>query len=217
MFDNTLFNTQLAFNKPAQRLGVDEMLAGQHPLSQRVGVVTHANGHHGLHDDGPVVELGGHKVHCGADHFAACVQSTLVRVQAREGRQQRGVNVEQTAGVMSNKGGTQHAHEASQHNQIGRVRINGAAQRRVEVFALRKGLVIDHLGADAPRGGKDKALGIRPIGDHGHHLGGPCFISAALHDGLHVRAPARDQDDDAFGLLAHGALGVAAQCSERRQ
>ena len=57
---------------------------------QRVGRVTGQHRHDGLVQELAVVELGGDAMHRHASELAAQFDRALVRVQAQEGRQQRG-------------------------------------------------------------------------------------------------------------------------------
>jgi hypothetical protein len=93
---------QPAFDEPAHRLRVDHVLGGQHARGQRARR-RRQHRHGRLHHDGPVVQLGRHEVHRGAGQLAARLQCPAVRVQAREGRQQRGVDVEQPPFVARTK------------------------------------------------------------------------------------------------------------------
>ena len=79
------------------------MLLRQHPRSQCVCGVVGQYGHYRLSEDGAVVEFGSDAVHGGSGKFAAGFDGALMRVQAREGGQQRGVDVEQSAFVVRHK------------------------------------------------------------------------------------------------------------------
>ena len=86
----------------------------------------------------------------------------------------------------------------------GAQRVDGLRQRRVEGVARREAPVIDHRGGDAvlAREARPAASG-RLLITAATRAGQP-LVRAGPHDGLHVGAAARDQDDDAL----HGG----AQC-----
>mmetsp|Transcript_42317 Transcript_42317/g.99297 ORF Transcript_42317/g.99297 Transcript_42317/m.99297 type:complete len:254 (+) Transcript_42317:3155-3916(+) len=189
---------QRPFDEPAHRLRIDPVLRGQHARGQRRGIVARQHRHRGLHDDGAMVELGGHEMHRGTGQLAAHCQRPLVRVQAGEGRQQRRMNIEQTAGIARREAGRQDAHEAGQHDQVGREPVNDARQLGIKVLATRKGLVVDHGRRDAVRRREREAAGLGPVADDRRHLGRPALGLAGLHDGLHVGASAGNQNHHAL-------------------
>jgi len=174
------------------------MLVSQHPIGEAVFRVFGQHGHSRLQHDGPMVQLGRHEVHGGARQLATRLDGALVRVQAREGGQQRGVDVEQAALKMAHKAFCQDAHEAGQHHHIGLVAVDHARQFGVERLAAVKGLVVDHGGGDALAGGKLQAAGRSLVADHRRDAGGPALALTGVDDGFHVGAAAGDQDDDVF-------------------
>jgi len=93
------------------------MLLREHARRQRMFVVARQHRHHGLGQDRAMVEFGRDLVHGSTGELAAGVNRALVRVQPREGRQQRGMDVEQAAFVMVDQARCQDAHETGQHHQ----------------------------------------------------------------------------------------------------
>ena len=128
-------------------------------------------------------------------HPHAGLEGLAVGVEAREGRQQAGVDVEEAAGVAGDEGVGEHAHEAGQHHQVGAVGVDGIGQGRVEGLAAGVGLVVNHLGDDALVDGKGEALGVGAVGDDGGDFGAG---DLRPDDGLHVAAAAGDEDDEFF-------------------
>ena len=112
------------------------------------------------------------------------------------------MDVEQAPGIVRHKPGGQDAHEARQHHQIGRVAVDFGHQGRIKRFAASKGLVVQHMRRDAVVLGKSQALGIGPVAQHGGHSGvqelAPAALLCRTHDGGHVGARARNQNDDVF-------------------
>ena len=151
-----------------------------------------------MQHDRAVVQFGRHEVHGGAGKLAARLDGALVCVQAGEGRQQRGVDVEQTAFVEAHEAFGEDAHEAGQHYHIRLVAIDHAGQFGIESLAAVKGLVVDHGGGNALGGRKLQAAGRGLVADHRRDAGGPALTLTCVDDGFHVGAAAGDQDDDVF-------------------
>ena len=117
---DAVLDAQRALDEPAHRQRVDAVLGGAHARGQRVGVVVRQHRHHRLQHDRPVVELGVTKCTVAPATLQPASMRAPVRVQAREGRQQRRMDVQQAALVAPHEGGAEDAHEAGQHHQVGR-------------------------------------------------------------------------------------------------
>ena len=186
--------------------GVDDVLLREHACGQGLGRVVGQHGHHGLVQDGAHVQLGRHAMHGAAGKLAAGIDGPLVGVQAGEGRQQRGVDVDHAAGEMLHEAGRQDAHEAGQHHHGGLVGVDALRQRGVEVLAAGKLPVIQHLGGNPLFPGKDQALRVGLVADHGGHAGAitafPILLLGRLHNGSHIGPAARDQNHDVFHCAA---------------
>ena len=74
-----------------------------------------------------------------------------MRVQARERRQQRRVDVDDAALEALHEAGGQDAHEAGQHDHVGTETLDRIRQRGIEGVARRERLVVDDRGGDAVR------------------------------------------------------------------
>ena len=147
-----------------------------------------------------MIELRRNLVHRGPGHFAALIQRALMRVQPGKCRQQAGVNVEQPPRVAGHETGRENAHEASQRHQRGLVRVHRLRQRGVKRLAAGMRRVIDHGSGNALLAREQQALGVRPVADDGGHARAqplaPFLLPRRLHDGRHVAARARNQNDD---------------------
>jgi hypothetical protein len=199
-------HAQPALDEPSHRQRVDAVLGGQHAVGQGLGIVVGSQRHHRLQHDRPMVQFGCDEVHRGAAQLAAGLDGALVRVQPREGRQQRRVDVEQPALEAAHEALAEDAHEAGQHQQVRGEGIDGPGQRVVESLARGEVLVRHDRSGDAVRGRKAQAGGVGAVGDHRHHACRPALGRTALHDRLHVGAASGDQDHD--GLHRR-------QCSQR--
>ncbi len=202
MGDDAVVHAQQALDQPAHGAWVEHVLAGQHTRRQRCLGVARQHRHHGLRNDGTVIEFGGHEVHRRAGQLAARLDGTPVGVQAGEGRQQRGVHIHHAAFELLHEASREDAHEAGQHQHIGLVAAHDAGQFGIEGFAVGKSLVIDDRRGDAARTRKLQARRIVPAADDRGHARRPTFGGAGLHDGFHVGAAPRDQDHYVFHRAA---------------
>ena len=181
------------------------MLLRQHAGGQGIGTVTGQHGHNHLPPYRPVVQFGRDLVNRGAGKTTTGIHGALVRVQAREGREQRGVDIEQAALVERHKVGRHNAHKARQQNQRG----YGAAhiplrdlprQRAVKIFALGICTVINGSGRQAGLTRQFQPAGVGAVADHTGNprteVGGPVFPLRGGHDGSHVGATAGNQQND---------------------
>ena len=139
-----------------------------------------------------------------AVHLHAHGQRLLMRMQPREARQQRRMNVQHAPGVMIDEARRQDAHEARQHDQVGREAVDDLRQGGVETVAVGKALVVDHRGGNAVRGGKFEASCVGAVGDHGGNAPGPTLGLTGTNDGFHIRATSGNENDDVFhrGILS---------------
>ncbi|KAG1246991.1 hypothetical protein G6F65_020394 [Rhizopus arrhizus] len=124
-------------------------------------------------------------------------QSLGVGVQPGKCRQQRGVDIDQPAGIVVDEARGQDAHETRQNDVVGRVAVDFSGQGGVERFAAGVVLMVQGCRANALCGGPFQAAGIRPAGDDGGDFGRPTLVAARFGQRLHVAAPPRDQDDEA--------------------
>jgi len=189
---------QFALDEPAHRARVEHMLGRQHAPRERGLVVAGQHRHHRLRDDRPVVQFGADEMHRGAGHLATGIDRPAMRVQPRERRQQRRMDVEHPARVARHELRRQDAHEAGQHDQVRRMAVDRLGQRRVECRAVRESLVVEHLGGDAVGLGGHQSTGVGAVADHRNHTAGPVLRLGRAHDRVKVRALTRDQDRYSF-------------------
>ena len=136
-----------------------------------------------------------------ARHPAAGFDGAAVRVQARKGRQQRRMDVEQPSGVARHEARREDAHEAGQHHQRRRMRIDRIGQRRIESLARGEVLVRrpprSRCPAPAPSASPPaSALLLITAATRAPKRRAQRSRSARAHDGRHVGAAAGDQDHD---------------------
>ena len=183
------------------------MLLAQHPGSQSCSRIALQDRHHRLRQNASLVQLGSDFMHGCPSHDAAHVNGALVGIQARKSREQRRVNVDQTPCVVLCKAWRQNPHETSQHHQRGVIAVNGQLQRSVEGFTGVVQLVINDLRGYAQRLGRGQSPGLRAVADNACHAGTQAFMplprTRSLHNGGHVGAVSRDQNNDVFFNFLH--------------
>ena len=94
------------------------MLDAEDALRQRIGRVVVGHHHCALHDDRPGVGFGDHEVHGRARDLDPGLQRLAVRIEARKGRQQRGMDIEHLAVPAPYELGREEPHESAQTNQL---------------------------------------------------------------------------------------------------
>ena len=192
-------------DEPAHRPRID-VLVREHPRGERLLGVVGSTGTTAWIDDRPVVEIGGDEVHRRAAHLAAGLDRPPVRVQARERRQQRRMDVEHAAFVAAHEAGVRMRMKPASATRSGDASI-ALGQRGVEGLARRE------AGGRPPRW-RCRARARR----RGRRRAARLLITAAMracqrfgraraHDRLHVRAAAGDQDDD----VLHRRRSVSAR------
>ncbi len=86
-------------------LSVGDVLLGKDAVCEGVGVVSVEDGDGALEDDGTMVEVLVDEMYGAAGDFDAVVEGLLLGVEAGEGGQQGGMNVEDAIGEGGDEGG----------------------------------------------------------------------------------------------------------------
>ena len=119
-----------------------------------------STGTRGLRDGRAVVEFGGDEMHRRAVLGHAGGQRLGMRGQAGKQRQQRRVDIQHAAGVVLDERRRQDAHEAGQHDQVGRVAVDFGLQYGVELGAGGVILVRHHRRRNSVRGRERQPGGV---------------------------------------------------------
>src|SRR6266567_6320102 len=122
----------LAGREQAQRRRIDAVLDFEDALRQRLRRVVIADGHRALHHDRTRVGLGDDEVYRRTRQFDAGAQGLAVRVEAGEGRQQRGMDVEHPPVPGLGEFGGEQAHESAEAYQLDAVLVERGLQHRLE-------------------------------------------------------------------------------------
>ncbi len=117
-----------------------------------------------------------------------------MRVQARKGRQQRGVDVEQAPGVVLHEIRPQNAHKARQQHQrraaVGIEAVDGLHQLGLESGPVGVGAVLDQRGGQPLRLRPSQPARLRLVAQHPGNARPKALLPVLLlrrpHQGLHV-------------------------------
>ena len=93
------------------------MLLDEDARRKRLGTCRRHARHRGLQNDRTGVEVGGHEMDGGPGHLHAMVQRLALRVDARERRQERRVDVENRVGKCVEKRCPDQPHETGQADE----------------------------------------------------------------------------------------------------
>ncbi len=143
-----------------------------------------------LGDDRPGIDVGAHEMHRAPGKAHAGGQRLPLRVKPREGRQQRGMNVDHPIAPSLDKTGVEDAHKASEANQVDPVPAQSRVSLRRKTYAIT---VRNHCARDASGGGPRQARGVRPVADDNGDLGGIGWIGARIDQRLQIRPASGDQ------------------------
>ena len=142
------------------------MLGLKDALGQHIRRVVRQHGHRRLRDDGAFIHLGTDEMHRGAREAHACIDCALMHMQALEGGQERGVDVEHPVAPPVDEIVGQDAHEARIADEFDLRIFQRAVKHRVELLARLEFLVVDDLVGDTGFLGMEEAGRIRPVGQH---------------------------------------------------
>ena len=150
----------------------------------------------GLQEDGTVIHLLVHQVDGAAGESHSVVESGLLHVKPREGREERGVDVEDPVPESVDQHGGKQPHVAGQTDQI-HLRFQKLREDRAVVL-LPAGIV--HVGenrrGDTPPGRNGQPGGAGEIGDDQYAVGWEPVPVHRVQEGDHVGASPRDENRD---------------------
>jgi hypothetical protein len=172
------------------------VLLPQDARGERVCVVSRQHGHGGLGDDWAGIEVCRDKMHRAPADAGTGIDRLLLHTQAREGRQQRGMDVDDAVLPVPRKPRALDAHEARQRHQADTMLLQLGRHGAVEALAVGKSFVGDRCRRNAC---VLSGLEARRAGYVAHHHGDLSRIVRRLRrfdQRGHVAAAPRDQDAD---------------------
>ena len=180
-------------------LGVDAMLLFQDTGGKRVLVVGIEDRDSGLQDDGAGVEVFVDEVDGATGEFDAIVEGLLLGFEARKGREERGMNVQDSLGKSRYEEWREEAHVASEADEIDLVFVEDGGDLAVVGFAF-EAFGGDGAGGNVAGGGALEAGGARLVADDDGDFGvGDEAGGDTIGEGFEVGAAAAEEDADAFG------------------
>ena len=195
---------EAARGEKAEGLGEGEVLLLLDAGVEGLGRVALKNGDGTLNDDGTAVCAGIDEVDGAPGDLGAVVEGLFPRVEAGEGRQERGVDVEDAVGEGVQETGLDDAHEPGQHDGVRAVALDDADPfllGRAFEFGLEGGAG-KILRGDAGAAGALQDEGILDIGQDADELGIQRPGVDGVEDGLHVGAGPGTEHGEA--KLRHG-------------
>ncbi len=158
-----------------------------------------------LGNDGPAVHFGTHEVYRAARHFYPTSQRALMRIEALERWQQRGMDINHPIVPQAHKVRRHQAHETSERDEVCVGRQKRLVQLGFKSATRRKNFMIDGERGDALRLGPGEPGSIGAVGNHSNDLGRICRGARGLDQAHHIGAAARYQDRRAkLFNLGHG-------------
>ncbi len=142
--------------------------------------------HGPLDEDGAVVEFGADEVDGAAVDADASLQGTGVGVEAFEGGQERGMDVEEAVLPALHEPGAQDAHETRQADEPDAGLVQFLVQRPLERLTSIMSLVIDNQVRNARRRSYVQTARPGPVGDDECDLEGCFRLLACLYQGSEI-------------------------------
>ena len=147
-----------------------------------------------LNDDWTAIQLRGDKVHRYSTHPYPVLDCLTLRVQSRERRQQRGMDVENRIRELFDERGTDEPHESRKADEADVSRAQLPHQRAIVVVARRPAAMGEVDGLDAGRPRSIQARGIFTVGDDDHDRGIEAPVRDRIDECLKIAAAARYED-----------------------
>ncbi len=172
------------------------MLGGEDARRQRPGIVVRQHRHGGLSDDRPFIHRGADEMDGAAAEPHARGQRPLMRVEAREGGEQRGVNIDLAVAPALDEPRRQDAQEPGIADKFGACLAQRGVERRLEARAVGEIAMADDHRRQAGPAGTIEADCVGAVGSGQDDLGGIIRQRAGLDQRLQVRAAPGDENAD---------------------
>jgi len=126
-------------------------------------IIARQHGHHTLNEDGTIIEFGAHQMDAAAMDTNPGFERARMGVQAFEGRQKRGVDIQKPVFPAFHEPRRQNTHEASETDKFDASLIQSLIQGLIKRFPTIKGFVINDQARNAGRPSNPKPASTRPI------------------------------------------------------
>src|SRR5690625_2085840 len=187
----------------SQAMRVELVFRLQDARRERVRAVLCQNRHRGLPDDGPAVHLGANEMHATPMQLDAGRQRACVGVQAREGRQQGWMDIDQAVVPARDEPGGEDAHEARLADELDASFLQPFAQDPLEGFSILEATMRQDLRANLCPRSSFQSLNIGYVGYHQRDLSGIVRCRGGVEKRLKIAAAPGNQHCDP--PACHGA------------
>ena len=161
-------NARAAFEHQIHRFSINAMLLFEDARGERFRRVVVKDGNDGLQDDGAGVKILIHEMNSATRKSRAKFQGLALRFKSGEGRQQRGVNIQDASTIRGNKKGRKQTHVSRETNEIDVVFLKHGGNLLVVGFALQS-LGRNNFGGNSARGSSLDPRRPFPVADdHGN-------------------------------------------------
>ena len=175
------------------------MLFFQNPGTQRFSDIVVGDGNHRLQNDRASIERLIDKVHGAAAEFHAVIERLALRLESGKRRQQRGMDIENSAAKRRDEVRREQAHESGQAHQIHARLVQRGDNQAIIGFPLHS-FRRNHARRNAALGGAQKARGVLAIADHdGDFSIGNAARRYAIGQCLKIGTAAAKQNANSFG------------------
>lgn len=145
-----------------------------------------------------MIQFGNNEMDRGAVDTYPGRQGLAMGMEAFESRQQRRVNVEHAPVIVSHQVLGEYAHESRQQNKIRLVAGQGLGKLLIEEQAIGVGCRVHDIHCNTGLKCDGQTGCMLSTADDGYDPRGPVLQSCRIDQGLQVRAPTRDENDDGF-------------------
>ena len=160
----------MAAQDAVNSLGVRDVLLRENARGESRGGVRILDRHCALEDDDAVIHALVDEMNRAAGDFGAVAERLLLRVEPREGRKQRGVNVQDAVREALDKGRRKDAHVAGEDDEVDPVLLKSSDHLGV-MFRPLSSDGADGVRGEAELGRGDETWSVQDIGENDGDLG----------------------------------------------
>ena len=159
-----------------------------------VSGVSRQHGHGTLNDDWAPVEFGRDEVDGDTAHFHPVSDRLLLRIESRECRQQRRMNVEDAVRERFDQRLADKTHESGKTHQTNITRLQLSGKGTIVVLSRRERAMREDDGFNARGTRALEASGIGTVRDHDRDRRIQTSVCDGVNERLEVRSSSRNQD-----------------------
>lgn len=170
------------------------MLLGEDSRGKRFRRIPGEDWHSPLHHDWPAIQFRSDEVDGHATQLHAMLNRLPLRVQARKGGQQRGMNVEDRIRERINERCTHESHESGKADQTNLARTELPRQRTIVVISRRPRAMGEANSLDPGRPRSIQTRGIFTVGDDDRDRGIEPAVRDRVDECLKIASASRDEN-----------------------